>query len=272
MTGGSPLRWTHATWSARRSRAVRLGVWAGAAQSRQPPGSSPCSPPPGRSSATTSGRSPSKARSPQWPGATTAEGPRSFDDMLTFAIALKNKGVPVPERNWPSRRGRTRSSPSVASLYRAFAEAEDQDVQGRRAGRRPAPPHPCPAHRPGQRHRPGADGKAHPAGARRDERRGDGFAGRPARRRDAKCSRCCRTARRGRRRPAHQRADRAENADPRVPALHGWARQARQARIIAAEDRLTVTWHRLSCTHYAADSGPVGRSGLSVVADGRRWA
>jgi len=50
------------------------------------------------------------------------------DDMLTFAIALKNKGNPVPRSpgSWSSRRARTPSKhPLVASLYRALAEADD---------------------------------------------------------------------------------------------------------------------------------------------------
>ncbi|MFD7026529.1 hypothetical protein ACFWAR_00630 [Streptomyces sp. NPDC059917] len=47
--------------------------------------------------------------------------------MLTFAIALKDKGVPVPEiaKKLTIKVGKnTGKSPPVASLYRALAEAE----------------------------------------------------------------------------------------------------------------------------------------------------
>ncbi|WP_079168568.1 recombinase family protein [Streptomyces colonosanans] len=50
------------------------------------------------------------------------------DDMLTFAIALKNKGVPVPQiaKKLTIKTGKNAGKPpSVASLYRALAEAED---------------------------------------------------------------------------------------------------------------------------------------------------
>jgi DNA invertase Pin-like site-specific DNA recombinase len=50
------------------------------------------------------------------------------DDMLTFAVALKDKGVPVPEiaKKLTIRTGKNAGkSPSVASLYRALAEAEE---------------------------------------------------------------------------------------------------------------------------------------------------
>ncbi len=49
------------------------------------------------------------------------------DDMLTFAVALKDKGVPVPEiaKKLTIKVGKNAGRhPSVASLYRAFAEAE----------------------------------------------------------------------------------------------------------------------------------------------------
>jgi len=49
------------------------------------------------------------------------------DDMLTFAIALKDKGVPVPEiaKKLTIKTGKNAGkSPSVASLYRALAEVE----------------------------------------------------------------------------------------------------------------------------------------------------
>ncbi|WP_031154640.1 hypothetical protein [Streptomyces erythrochromogenes] len=46
----------------------------------------------------------------------------------TFAVALKNKGVPVPEiaKKLVIKTGKNAGkSPSVASLYRALAEAEE---------------------------------------------------------------------------------------------------------------------------------------------------
>ncbi|MFF3062260.1 recombinase family protein [Streptomyces sp. NPDC057909] len=49
------------------------------------------------------------------------------DDMLTFAVALKDKGVPVPDiaKKLTIKTGKNvGKSPSVASLYRALAEAE----------------------------------------------------------------------------------------------------------------------------------------------------
>ena len=49
------------------------------------------------------------------------------DDMLTFAIALKNKGIPVPEiaGKLVIKAGKNAGKPpSVASLYRALAEAD----------------------------------------------------------------------------------------------------------------------------------------------------
>jgi DNA invertase Pin-like site-specific DNA recombinase len=53
------------------------------------------------------------------------------DDMLTFAVALKNKGVPVPEitKKLVIKTGKNAGkNPSVASLYRALAETEDAAV------------------------------------------------------------------------------------------------------------------------------------------------
>ncbi|WP_405443011.1 recombinase family protein [Streptomyces avidinii] len=53
------------------------------------------------------------------------------DDMLTFAVALKDKGVPVPEiaKKLVIKTGKNAGkNPSVASLYRAFAEAEEVAV------------------------------------------------------------------------------------------------------------------------------------------------
>jgi len=52
------------------------------------------------------------------------------DDMLTFALALKDKGVPVPEiaKKLTIKTGKNAgTSPSVASLYRALAEAEEAE-------------------------------------------------------------------------------------------------------------------------------------------------
>ncbi|WP_327116180.1 recombinase family protein [Nocardia sp. NBC_01730] len=49
------------------------------------------------------------------------------DDMLTFALALKNNGVPVPDiaKKLTIKNGKNAGKhPSVASLYRALAEAE----------------------------------------------------------------------------------------------------------------------------------------------------
>jgi DNA invertase Pin-like site-specific DNA recombinase len=46
------------------------------------------------------------------------------DDMLTFAAALKDKGVPVPDIAKKLTIKNAGKSPSVASLYRALAEAE----------------------------------------------------------------------------------------------------------------------------------------------------
>ena len=54
------------------------------------------------------------------------------DDMLTFAAALRDKGVPMPEiaLKLTIRSGKnTGKNPSVASLYRALAEAGDGAAQ-----------------------------------------------------------------------------------------------------------------------------------------------
>ncbi|MCX5398668.1 recombinase family protein [Streptomyces sp. NBC_00102] len=53
------------------------------------------------------------------------------DDMLTFAVALKDKGVPVPDiaKKLTIKVGKNAGkSPSAASLYRALAEAESAPV------------------------------------------------------------------------------------------------------------------------------------------------
>jgi DNA invertase Pin-like site-specific DNA recombinase len=52
------------------------------------------------------------------------------DDMLTFAQALKDKGVPVPEiaKKLTIKSGKNKDEhPSVASVYRALAKAEQHD-------------------------------------------------------------------------------------------------------------------------------------------------
>ncbi|MFG2895190.1 recombinase family protein [Streptomyces sp. NPDC048248] len=71
------------------------------------------------------------------------------DDMLTFAVVLKDKGVPVPEiaKKLTIKVGKNAGkSPSVASLYRALAEAEaaavDDDL--------PMLPKPVRIRRPGE--------------------------------------------------------------------------------------------------------------------------
>ncbi|BCK67446.1 hypothetical protein Srufu_013990 [Streptomyces libani subsp. rufus] len=64
------------------------------------------------------------------------------DDMLTFAIALKDKGVPVPEivRKLEIKTGKNAGKhPSVASVYRALAEAEPGAPADDDRPRRPKP-------------------------------------------------------------------------------------------------------------------------------------
>ncbi|WP_227999732.1 recombinase family protein [Nocardia australiensis] len=72
------------------------------------------------------------------------------DDALTFALALKDKGDPVPDiaKKLTIKSGkRAGKHPSVASLYRAFAEAE-QAATAEHPALRPTPahtrPHPPP--------------------------------------------------------------------------------------------------------------------------------
>ncbi|WP_199783052.1 hypothetical protein [Streptomyces alboniger] len=65
--------------------------------------------------------------------------------MLTFAVALNDKGVPVPEiaKKLVIKTGKSiGKNPSAASLYRALAEAEDwsRHVPGDRSSR-PEDPH-----------------------------------------------------------------------------------------------------------------------------------
>ncbi|MET8270123.1 hypothetical protein [Streptomyces sp. NPDC005096] len=79
------------------------------------------------------------------------------DDMLTVAVALGDKGVPVPEiaKKLVIRTGKNAGkNPSVASLHRALAEAEDAADDGlplRPAQARPHPPARSPAHPRGDR-------------------------------------------------------------------------------------------------------------------------
>jgi hypothetical protein len=65
------------------------------------------------------------------------------DDSLTFALALKARGGPVPDiaKKLTIKTGKnTGSSPSVASPYRAIAEAEaDQATTEELVGLRPKP-------------------------------------------------------------------------------------------------------------------------------------
>ncbi|MFE5375710.1 recombinase family protein [Streptomyces mirabilis] len=67
------------------------------------------------------------------------------EDMLVFARALKDRGVPVPEiaKKLTIKTGKNSGShPSVASLYRALAEADEREVPTEAAvvgPRRPAP-------------------------------------------------------------------------------------------------------------------------------------
>ncbi|WP_431045381.1 hypothetical protein ACQUSR_28015 [Streptomyces sp. P1-3] len=68
--------------------------------------------------------------------------PRAIDDdSLTFALALKAKGVPVPDtaKKLTIKTGKNAGkSSSVASLYRALAEAEDTAIDDE-LPRRPKP-------------------------------------------------------------------------------------------------------------------------------------
>lgn len=69
------------------------------------------------------------------------------DDMLTFAIALKDKGTPVPviAKKLTIKVGKNSGkTPSVASLYRALAEAEATAVDDNRL------PSPAPSGGPGE--------------------------------------------------------------------------------------------------------------------------
>ncbi|WP_344570592.1 recombinase family protein [Streptomyces axinellae] len=82
----------------------------------------------GRSSATTSGRRPSKARSPRRPKATTADGRRSSTTTCSPRRRTQGQGPARPGDRVKLiiKTGRNAGmSPSVASLYRALAEAEN---------------------------------------------------------------------------------------------------------------------------------------------------
>ncbi|MCW2931750.1 MAG: hypothetical protein JWM19_2712 [Actinomycetia bacterium] len=77
------------------------------------------------------------------------------DDMPTFAAALRDKGVPMPEiaRKLTIKSGKNAGRPpSVASLYRALAEAADSDaLAGEALSLRPPPALPGPAVAPARR-------------------------------------------------------------------------------------------------------------------------
>lgn len=71
------------------------------------------------------------------------------DDMLTFALALKDKGVPVPDiaNKLTIKTGKnTGKHPSVASLYRALAETEQAATEDGL----PMRPKPARIRRPGE--------------------------------------------------------------------------------------------------------------------------
>ncbi|WP_327117284.1 recombinase family protein [Nocardia sp. NBC_01730] len=101
------------------------------------------------------------------------------DDSLTFALALKNKGIPVPDiaKKLTIKTGKNAGeSPSVASLYRASAEAEHTAADdglpirpkpariGRPAHtRRNRPPRPPPG--------PGSPASRRPVASRNPQRR-----------------------------------------------------------------------------------------------------
>jgi DNA invertase Pin-like site-specific DNA recombinase len=80
------------------------------------------------------------------------------DDMLTFAAALRDKGVPMPEiaGKLTIKSGKNAGkNPSVASLYRALADAAQR--RRRRAGSSRFQTRSGPRHRSRQRHRPRTD-------------------------------------------------------------------------------------------------------------------
>ncbi|MFC5664347.1 recombinase family protein [Kitasatospora misakiensis] len=74
------------------------------------------------------------------------------DDMLTFAIALKAKGTPVPDiaKKLVIKTGKnTGKNPSVASLYRALADAEEAAALAAVDDSLPLRPKPAQIHQPG---------------------------------------------------------------------------------------------------------------------------
>ncbi|MEU6237204.1 hypothetical protein [Kitasatospora sp. NPDC047058] len=73
--------------------------------------------------------------------------------MLTFAIALKDKGVPVPEiaGKLIIKTGKNAGKhPSVASVYRALAEAEQDALDAPADDDLPLRPKPARILRPGE--------------------------------------------------------------------------------------------------------------------------
>jgi len=68
------------------------------------------------------------------------------DDMLLFAQALKDKGTPIPDiaKKLVIKSGKNAGQhPSVASLYRAFAEAEEAETAAVTDDRYPLRPRPA---------------------------------------------------------------------------------------------------------------------------------
>ncbi|MBI0377287.1 recombinase family protein [Streptomyces albiflaviniger] len=80
------------------------------------------------------------------------------EDSLLLARALKDRGVPVPEiaKKLTIKTGKNAGRhPSIASLYRALAEAEENEAPAR-----PLPSGPGGPHRPRQRHHRRSGGPA----------------------------------------------------------------------------------------------------------------
>ncbi|MFD8612228.1 recombinase family protein [Streptomyces sp. NPDC059631] len=98
------------------------------------------------------------------------------DDMLLFARALKDKGVPVRDRGEADHQDREERRTVPLRRLRP-PRARRRRCGGRGTGRaghhRPAPADPGRPHRPRQRHRPRADAAPHPAGPRLRRRRGE---------------------------------------------------------------------------------------------------
>ena len=106
------------------------------------------------------------------------------DDSLLLARALKDRGVPVAEiaKKLIIKTGKNAGkNPSVASLYRALAEADEPDDHTEAELVAPRRPGPRPHLRPRQRHRPRAEATTGAAGPRRAVRRGAGRRGRGGR-------------------------------------------------------------------------------------------